>query len=56
MKEQQAEEENALPYPLRNTFTKPMRKHAAGEKDPDTCLYAETGIDVTTLLAELFRT
>ncbi|KAF1678179.1 nitronate monooxygenase [Bacillus mexicanus] len=64
MKEQQAEEVNALPYPLQNTLTKPMRKHAAKEKDSGRMsLWAGQSvgmlngpIDVKTLLAELCRT
>ncbi|MFB0634674.1 nitronate monooxygenase [Bacillus rugosus] len=64
MKEQQEEEANALPYPLQNTLTKPMRKHAASEKDSGyMSLWAGQSVgmlngpaDVKTLLAELCRT
>ncbi|MDZ5722925.1 nitronate monooxygenase, partial [Bacillus sp. SXabc123] len=63
MKEQQTEEANALPYPLQNTLTKPMRKHAASEKDSGyMSLWAGQSVgmlnvpaDVKTLLAELCR-
>ncbi|MCY8532727.1 nitronate monooxygenase [Bacillus vallismortis] len=61
MKEQQAEEANALPYPLQNTLTKPMRKHAAREKDSGyMSLWAGQSVgmlnrpaNVKSLLAEL---
>ncbi|MBL3648385.1 nitronate monooxygenase [Bacillus vallismortis] len=64
MKEQQAEEANALPYPLQNTLTKPMRKQAAREKDSGyMSLWAGQSVgmlngtaDVKSLLAELCRT
>ncbi|MCY7919489.1 nitronate monooxygenase [Bacillus vallismortis] len=61
MKEQQAEEANTLPYPLQNTLTKPMRKHAAREKDSGyMSLWAGQSVgmlnrpaNVKSLLAEL---
>ncbi|MEC1647042.1 nitronate monooxygenase [Bacillus halotolerans] len=61
MKEQQAEEANTLPYPLQNTLTKPMRKHAAAAKDSGhMSLWAGQSVgllngpsDVKTLIAEL---
>ncbi|CAN2254871.1 nitronate monooxygenase [Bacillus vallismortis] len=64
MKEQQAEEANALPYPLQNTLTKPMRKHAAREKDSGyMSLWAGQSVgmlnrpaNVKSLLAELCST
>ncbi|KXZ13335.1 nitronate monooxygenase [Bacillus nakamurai] len=63
MKTYEAEEENTLPYPLHNTLTKPMRRHALQSEDADyMSLWAgqSAGMlkgltDVKTVLSELCR-